>query len=310
VSGSKTADVIVIGGGVAGLSTAMQLGKRGNDVVVLERDRLGCGSTGRGELEQLADLEIYVQTGSLRVAGTPERAEEIAELVQMGKSIGLEIHHLPIDGVAARLPYMKTDDLLDACYCPTDGHLQPTELVNAYVTIGTGNGVRYEVGCSIDQIMLEHQQVKGVRTSKGEFFAPVVVNAAGPWSYLVADLAETVLPTAALRHHYLTVEPDADCPVDRLSPAVRDRHLRIYSRPERGKLIVGMYGAEPVGCEMQDLPRDFDMSAMKVERNDRYDIDAIEADRYFDVPAYRDRREIRSKCHEMYAGYYGRVERP
>ena len=414
MSQSKTADVIIIGGGVAGLSTAMQLAKRGTDVLVLERNQLGCGSTGRAagllgqlrgtaeatrmlmkgidivrELEQSADVEIYVQTGSLRIAATPDRAQEISDLVQMGRSIGLEIVDFPIEDVAARLPYMKTDDLLSACFCPTDGHLQPTELVSAYVTIGTSHGVRYELGNHVDRILVEDGQVKGVRTSEGEYSAPVVVNAAGPWSYLVAELAETVLPTAAIRHHYLIVEPDADCPVDRLSPAVRDRQLRVYSRPERGKLLVGMYGAVAIGCQMKELPSDFDMSGMEISRDDNYvmdvinaaqqrfpwvhrdrsmtvttgimtftpdgkpfcgampnieglfhcsgfsghgivqspaigvimtelildgrssfDIDAIYADRFFDSSDYRERQQIESKCHEMYANYYGRVERP
>src|SRR3972149_8523361 len=116
-----TADVISIGGGVAGLSAAMQLAGRGAEVVVLERERLGNGSTGRAagllgqlrgnvehtrmlidglaivkELEQIAGVDIFVQTGSLRVAETPTRAAEIASLVEMGKSPGFDIEHMPI----------------------------------------------------------------------------------------------------------------------------------------------------------------------------------------------------------------------
>src|SRR3954467_12289871 len=96
---SRAADVIIIGGGVAGLSTAMQLAGRGASVIILERERLGNGSTRRAarllgqlrgnaehtrmliegvtivkELERLAAVEIFIQTGSLRIAETPERA--------------------------------------------------------------------------------------------------------------------------------------------------------------------------------------------------------------------------------------------
>ena len=102
----NTSDVIVIGGGVAGLSTAMQLARRGVSVTVLEREQIGNGSTGRAagllgqlrgtaehtrmlmdgvkivqELEERAGVEIYVQTGSVRVAETAEREQEIADLV-------------------------------------------------------------------------------------------------------------------------------------------------------------------------------------------------------------------------------------
>lgn len=408
----NTADVIVIGGGVAGLSTAMQLAKRGREVIVLEREQLGNGSTGRAagllgqlrgtsaatrmlmdgveivkQLEQDADVEIFVQTGSLRIAETPQRAQEIVDLVEMGKSIGFDIDHLPIAEVAQKLPYMKTDDLVDACYCPTDGHLLPAELVSAYIQVGRANGVRYEVNCPINEVMLQNGRVTGVKTEQGEFYADCVVNAAGPWSYLVADLAETKLPTAALQHYYLTTRPNEDHPVDRLSPAIRDRHLRIYSRPESGGLIVGIYGEETVEHDMERLPSTFDMSAMKTRRDDiyvatlidaaqqrfpwidertpmtittgimtftpdgkpfcgkmpnvdglfhcagfsghgivqspaigvimadlildgktNYDIAAIEADRFFDHPDLQQRAQIKAKCYEMHAGYYGRVE--
>src|SRR5436309_12734703 len=205
----ETADVIVIGGGVAGLSTAMQLGARGQKVIVLERQRLGCGSTGRAagllgqlrgtaehtrmlvdgleivkDLERRAEMEIFVKTGSLRLAETSERAQEIKDLVAMGQSIGFDIDHLPIRDVARLMPYMRTDDLIDACYCPTDGHIQPAERVSAYVKVGRSFGVQYKTNSRIEKILVTGGKVQGVKTADGEFHAPVIVNATGPWSYL------------------------------------------------------------------------------------------------------------------------------
>ena len=292
MSETRTADVIIIGGGVAGLSTAMQLAGRGASVLVLERERLGNGSTGRAagllgqlrgnaehtrmliegvaivkELERLADVEIFIQTGSLRIAETPERAIEIASLVEMGKSIGFDITHLSIEEVASRMPYMRTHDLIDACYCPTDGHLQPAELAGAYIKVGKQRGVQYKTNTPVTGILVESGRVRGVKTTDGDYYAPVVVNAGGPWSYLNAELAETVLPTAAIGHCYLTTRPDPSQPVDRLSPAIRDRELRIYTRPESGGLIVGIYDAEPDLYDMRKLPVDFDMSRMKATRD-------------------------------------------
>jgi sarcosine dehydrogenase len=288
----QTADVIIIGGGVAGLSTAMQLASRGPRVLVLERERLGNGSTGRAagllgqlrgnaehtrmlidgvaivkELEQLSGVEIFVQTGSLRIAETAERAAEIVALVEMGKSIGFDIDHMSVDEVARRMPYMRTDDLVDACYCPTDGHLHPAELAGAYIKIGRQRGVEYKTNTPVIDILVESGRVNGVKTVAGDHHAPVVVNAGGPWSYLNAEMAETVLPTAAIGHYYLTTRPDPAHPVDRLSPAVRDRELRIYTRPESGGLIVGIYDAEPDLHNMRALPVDFDMSRMKAARD-------------------------------------------
>jgi 4-methylaminobutanoate oxidase (formaldehyde-forming) len=303
---SNTADVIIIGGGVAGLSTAMQLGGRGASVQILERERIGNGSTGRAagllgqlrgnvehtrmlidgvaivrELEKLAGIEIFVQTGSLRIAETAERAVEIASLVEMGKSIGFDIDHMPIDEVARRMPYMRTDDLVDACYCPTDGHLQPAELVSAYLKVGKERGVRYKTNTPVTGILIEDGRVRGVQTAEGEYHAPVVVNAGGPWSYLNAELADAVLPTAAIGHYYLTTRPDPAHPVDRLSPAIRDRHYRIYTRPESGGLIVGIYDSEPDQHDMRKLPADFDMSRMKAAR------DSIQVARLIDAAQQR-----------------------
>jgi 4-methylaminobutanoate oxidase (formaldehyde-forming) len=289
---TPTADVIVIGGGVAGLSTAMQLAGRGARVIVLERERIGNGSTGRAagllgqlrgnaehtrllvdgvgivrELERLAGVEIFVQTGSLRVAETPERAAEIASLVSMGKSIGFDIDHMPIAEVARRLPYMQTEDLVDACYSASDGHLLPAELVSAYLRVGKDRGVQYKTNTPVTGILVQNGRINGVHASDGEYHAPVVVNAGGPWSYLNAELADAVLPTAAIGHYYLTTRPDPARPIDRLSPAIRDREHRIYTRPESGGLIVGMYDPEPDLHDMRKLPVDFDMSRMKAARD-------------------------------------------
>jgi 4-methylaminobutanoate oxidase (formaldehyde-forming) len=287
-----TADVIVIGGGVAGLSTAMQLALRGVRVAVLERQRIGCGSTSRAagllgqlrgtrehtkllmdsvamvkELESQVEGEIFVQTGSLRVAGTPARAAEITALVDLGKSIGLAVDIVPTREVSRLVPYMRTDDLTAACHCPTDGHVQPAELVSAYLKIGRSHGATYHAPCPVQHFFTAGGKVQGVQTPAGTCHAPAVVNAGGPWSYLIADLADAVLPTAAIGHCYLTTRPDPAHVVHRHSPAVRDRHHRIYSRPESGGLIVGMYGAEPASYDMQSLPADFDMSAMKESRD-------------------------------------------
>ena len=408
----NTSDVIIIGAGVAGLSAAMQLAKRGVSVRVLEREQIGNGSTGRAagllgqlrgtsehtrmlmdgvkivkELEELADVEIYVQTGSVRVAETPERAQEIADLVRMGQSIGFDISDIPIPELAERMPYMRTDDLIEACWCPTDGHLQPSELAVAYHKVGKAHGVDYQTNCPVTGVLLDGGKVTGVQTSQGDFHAPIIVNAAGPWSYLIADLAGTILPTAALGHVYLTTQPDPDHPVDRLSPGFRNRHHRIYGRPENGGLLVGMYGEDCPEYDMDTLPVDFDMSAMKARLDDihlamlihsaqqrfpwlnertpmhvttgimtftpdgrpfcgqlpdheglyhctgfsghgivqspvigvimselilegksSYDIESIEADRYWDVPGFQDRAEIKERCYKMQGSYYGRVE--
>ncbi|GIT38595.1 MAG: hypothetical protein Ct9H300mP7_5160 [Verrucomicrobiota bacterium] len=100
--------------------------------------------------------------------------------------------------------------------------------------------------------MIEGGRVKGVQTADKTFFAPIVVNAAGPWSYLVAELTQTPMATATLGHYYLVTEtPFRMCrlPTD---AAIRDRANRLYSRPEMGGILVGSYEQEPVEYSMED----------------------------------------------------------
>jgi 4-methylaminobutanoate oxidase (formaldehyde-forming) len=338
------------------------------------------------DLEARTRARIFHQTGSLRLAQTPERAAEIRDHVAMGKAIGFDVDHLSRDEVQTLLPYMRVDDLLDACYCPTDGHLQPAELAAAFTRVGREHGVVLATHTPAERVVIAGGRVTGVRAGGETFFAPVVVNATGPWSYLVAELAETRLPTAAIGHYYLTTRPTPDVIIDRTSPAVRDRENRIYSRPESDGLIVGIYEATPVIYDMEKLPADFDMSAMHVARDNlnvamlidaagkrfgfinertpmtvttgimtftpdgnpfcgrvpdieglyhctgfcghgivqsptigvimaelildgktRYDIEQIEADRYFDTPAFQQRANVKQACYETYANYYGKV---
>ena len=407
----QTTDVVIIGGGVAGLSTAMQLALRAR-VIVVERERIGNGSTGRaagllGQLRGTAEhtrllvdgvkivrwlqeqtgKEIFVETGSLRVASSQERAQEIKDLVEMGHSIGFPIESMSIDDVARRMPYMRCDDLTAACYCPTDGHLEPAELVASYIQLGRGRGVEYRSQSPVRRILVRDGAAYGILLDDVEIHAAAVVNAGGPWSYCVAETAGEVLPTAAIGHDYLCTRPDPRQPIDRMSPAVRDRQHRIYSRPDRGGLIVGIYSAEPEPYDPETFPDHFDMSAMKAAKdsyhvallihaaqqrfpwiNERtpmsittgimtftpdgkpfcgrmpgvdrlfhcagfsghgivqspvigvimadlilngstdYDLKEIEADRFYDLPGYRTRDEIKSKCRTMAGSYYGRIE--
>lgn len=289
-------DIVVIGGGVAGASIAYQLAKRGKNILVLERDMLGCGSTGRAagllgqlrssqaatsmmmeslsivkEMEERLDTHIFVKTGSLRLATTPERQNETQKHVEFGQSLGLDIDLVDRQEAQKLLPYGHFDDVLASSYCPSDGHVMPAELLDGFVHLGREAGVVFRTQAPVSEIVVRNGKVEGVQCA-GEFIAcSVVVNAGGPWSYLLADLAGSTLQTCALGHYYLTTTDDVQHPVDRLSPAVRDYDNRIYSRPETGGLLVGIYEAEPDRYAMETLPEDFDMSSMNAAR-DNYSV--------------------------------------
>jgi len=285
-------DVIIIGGGASGCSTAMQLSLQGRSVLVLDKAQFGSGSTGQaaglgaqlrsnpsetrllmegievvGEMERKLNEKIFTRTGSLHVAATEDRSGELRDFVESGKTIGFDIDLVDREFAKSRLPCMRTDDLIEFCYCPTDGHFAPSELLNGYIRIARDAGATFLSQTRVEDIMMSGGRVKGVQTAGASFFAPVVVNAAGPWSYLVAELTQTPMATATLGHYYLVTEPVPGVQISPTDAAIRDRANRIYSRPEMGGLLVGSYEQEPVEYSMEALPEDFQMSEIRIQRD-------------------------------------------
>ena len=289
---NRTFDVIIIGGGASGCSTAMQLSLQGRSVLVLDKAQFGSGSTGQaaglgaqlrsnpsetrllmegievvGEMERKLNEKIFTRTGSLHVAATEDRAGELRDFVESGKTIGFDIDLVDREFAKSQLPCMRTDDLIEFCYCPTDGHFAPSELLNGYIRIARDAGATFLSQTRVEDIMMSGGRVKGVQTAGASFFAPVVVNAAGPWSYLVAELTQTPMATATLGHYYLVTEPVPGVQISPTDAAIRDRANRIYSRPEMGGLLVGSYEQEPVEYSMEALPEDFQMSEIRIQRD-------------------------------------------
>ncbi len=289
---NRAFDVIIIGGGASGCSTAMQLSLQGRSVLVLDKAQFGSGSTGQAaglggqlrsnpsetrllmegievvrQMERKLNETIFTKTGSLHVATTEDRAGELRDFVESGKAIGFDIGLVDREFAKSRLPCMRTDDLIEFCYCPTDGHFAPSELLNGYIRIARDAGATLLPKTPVEDILMVGGRVKGVQTADGSFFAPVVVNAAGPWSYLVAELTQTPMATATLGHYYLVTEPIPGVQISPTDAAIRDRANRIYSRPEMEGLLVGSYEQEPVEYSMEALPADFQMSEIRIQRD-------------------------------------------
>lgn len=289
---NRAFDVIIIGGGASGCSTAMQLSLQGRSVLVLDKAQFGSGSTGQAaglggqlrsnpsetrllmegievvrQMERKLNQKIFTKTGSLHVAATEDRALELRDFVESGKAIGFEIELVDREFAKSRLPCMQADDLIEFCYCPTDGHFAPSELLNGYIRIARDAGATLLPKTPVEDILMVGGRVKGVQTADGSFFAPVVVNAAGPWSYLVAELTQTPMATATLGHYYLVTEPIPGVQISPTDAAIRDRANRIYSRPEMEGLLVGSYEQEPVEYSMEALPVDFQMSEIRIQRD-------------------------------------------
>lgn len=292
---NQVADVVVIGGGVAGLSTALQISARRKRVVLFDKGELGSGSTGQASgllgqlrstkestrmlmdsirilrgLEHDAETRIFTESGSVRVAQTESRVDELETAIGVGEAAGLEIRAIDASDVKQLAPYATTDDILAACWCPTDGYLRPPDLATLYSRLAISKGAQLRANTKVDRVSVSGGAVRGVEAAGNTVWAPVVVNAGGPWSYLLADLAGQRLPTAAIAHCYLKFDPNPGNPIPPLSPSIRDRENRIYSRPTfEGGFQVGIYEAQPVGHDMELLPDSFRMSEMATARDHR-----------------------------------------
>ena len=149
-----------------GLSTALQLAARGQKVTVLEKGELASGSTGQAsgllgqlrsnaeairmlvdsmailrELQERDGARVFTQSGSVRVAQNEARAAEIRRGIEIGQAAGLEIYQIDAADLKRRMSYVETDDVIAACYCPTDGYLSPPELAQLYIRVARRNGV-------------------------------------------------------------------------------------------------------------------------------------------------------------------------
>jgi glycine/D-amino acid oxidase-like deaminating enzyme len=281
-----TFDCIVVGSGVAGLSTAMHMAMRGQRVLVLEKgEYLASGATSRaagliGQMRSTVDatrmimqsIDIlysinapFIQSGSVRVAQTPARARELMRDISIARSAGLQILDLDQNALAHLCPFMRRDDVLAACLCPTDGYLEPPLLAQTYIDIAEKYGATFKTKSPVTRILTADGCVTGVEAG-GRYEAPIIVNAAGPWTHLVARNAQQHLPTAGIYHFYLTTAPDSEMKIHRDSPSTRDRELRIYTRPKDGGIRVGIYEVHPIAADVAALPENFRMDSVTATR--------------------------------------------
>jgi sarcosine oxidase, subunit beta len=272
----KQAEVVVIGGGVMGASTAYHLALRGQkNVVLLEKQPFfGLGATGRcaGGIRYQFSTEINVrlsqlslpmlerfeaETGQaidLRWCGylfllTNERdVAAFRRNVALQNSLGVPTEWLSGDEVRRRLPQLAAADVLAAAFHAGDGLADPNGVVAGYITAGRRLGVRALTETAVTHIVSSGDKISGVQTERGYIACPVVVNAAGPWAGLVSESVGVGLPITAVRRQMLTTTPMPDIPAD--FPFVIDFAQSLYFHREGEGLLTGMSNpTEPPGFD-------------------------------------------------------------
>ncbi len=261
-----TAEVVIIGGGVMGVSTAYHLAQRGvRDIVLLEKDTfLGHGATGRcaGGVRYQFATEINVRLslvslpmierfeeetgvspqyrpiGYLFVLTRPEDVAAFRRNVAMQQRLGVATEWLEGDEVRRRLPFMRFPDALAGTFHAKDGLADPHSIVQGYARRARDLGARLITDAPVTDILVEGGRVRAVVTPQGQIATNTVVNAAGPWAGLVAQMAGVDLPITPLRRQWLTTTPLPDLPAD--FPFVIDFAQALYFHPEGEGILTGM----------------------------------------------------------------------
>ncbi len=264
-----SAEIVIIGGGVIGLSTACHLGWRGaHDVLLLERHQLTSGTSWHAAgiigplratmnltrlsvyaLEAFERLEReteqstgYKRTGGFWLAQTEDRMTELKRVADLGLLAGLNARIMNVDDIQARLPMLQTADLTGGMWVAEDGQANPVDVCMAYAKAARHHGVRIFETAAVQMVHTDQRAVKSVELTDGRTIrCKKVVNCAGAWARDLGTRSGIAIPLQAVEHMYVVTEPVANLPLP--FPILRDLDSRIYIKEDTGKLVLG--GFEP-----------------------------------------------------------------
>lgn len=281
------ARVVIIGGGVVGASIAYHLTKLGwSDVVLLERKRLTSGTTwhAAGLVGQLratmnltklaqyttnlyAGLEAetgqatgFLQRGSISVATTKGRHEELLRGMSMARTFGLEVQALTPSEIKAKWPLLNVSDLVGGVFLPNDGQTNPIDTTMALAKGATMRGAKIVENVKVTGLIVERGRAAGVTTPDGDIRAEYVVIAAGMWSRGFGRQHGVDIPNQANEHFYIVTEPFEGLTPD--LPVLRDPDNCAYYKEDAGKLLLGAFEPNAKPWAIDGIPDDFEFGEL------------------------------------------------
>jgi 4-methylaminobutanoate oxidase (formaldehyde-forming) len=277
------AQVVVIGGGIIGCSTAYHLAKEHKaNVVLLEQGKLTSGSTWHaaglvGQLRSSASItqvlkrsvELYKSleaetglatgwkmTGCLRLATTEDRWTEFKRLATTARSFGMDMDLISPAEVKRMWPLMDTGDLIGASWLPTDGQASPSDITQSLARGARMHGAQIHEGVRVTGFRLDGRRITHVETTDGAIACETVINCGGQWAREIGAMAGITVPLQPVKHQYIVTEK-----IDGLSPdlpTIRDPDRRTYFKEEVGGLVMGGYEPNPIAWTTGDIPHPFE----------------------------------------------------
>ena len=283
----RSAAIVVIGGGVVGCSIAYHLARRGQrDVVVLERETVGSGTTSKAaggiRAQFPTETEIRISQECIRVferfadefgvdpgyrkIGYLSLITDDADLrgyeprLALQRRLGVDVRVITPKEAQAIVPAMRIDDLIGAVWSPGDGMAGPSEVTTGFARRARELGARIAEGVEVHAIDLASRRV---RTSDGDIEGAVVVNAAGPRAARVARMVGVEVAVHPRRRHIFFTEPFPEIPGP--TPLTTDRGSGMYFRKEMEQLLISPGDVVDVGDDM-DVPMDWSKRDEAVEK--------------------------------------------
>ena len=260
------ADVVIVGGGIVGASIAYHLAKIGiTNTVLLERKQLTSGTTWHaaglvGQLRasrNLTELAKYTtglfegleqetgqatgfkQNGSISIALTEGRMEELKRGASMAKNFGLAVDVISVGEIKDRVPHYNLEGAVGGVFLPKDGQVNPIDVTQALAAGARSRGAKVFENTKVTRVLVENGKAVGVETAAGTIRADKVVIASGMWSRELGRSIGVNIPLHACEHFYIVSEPIAGLP--RNMPVVRVPDECAYYKEDAGKLMVGAF---------------------------------------------------------------------